>query len=43
MIEEHYCMPIAGFLGFIGGLINEYLRIRGNFTYFKFEEVNDPF
>jgi hypothetical protein len=37
MIEEHYCMPIAGLLGFVGGSINEYLRIRGHLEDFKFE------
>ena len=36
-------MPIAALLGFIGGAINEVLRISGNFTNFKFETVNDPF
>lgn len=28
LIEEKICMPIAGLLGFFGGFINEYLRIR---------------
>lgn len=43
MVEERMCMPIAAFLGSIGGFINEYLRIKGNFKPFTFEKVDDPF
>ena len=43
MKEEHMCMPIAALFGFIGGGLNEFLRILGNFGNFQFESVNDPF
>jgi hypothetical protein len=36
-------MPIAILLGFLGGTINEFIRIIGNFASFKFERVIDPF
>jgi hypothetical protein len=40
--EEYACLPFAGFLGFVGGLGNEYLRLRGN-KYASFKPVKDPF
>lgn len=40
--EEYACLPFAGFLGFIGGLGNEYFRMRGN-KYASFKPVKDPF
>jgi hypothetical protein len=43
MREEHYCMPVAAVLGMLGGIVNEYLRQKGNFAGFKFQQINDPF
>ncbi|CAK64797.1 unnamed protein product (macronuclear) [Paramecium tetraurelia] len=44
IFEEKLCMPIVGFLGLIGGVANEYLRIRGDkFMPYTFEQVKDPF
>ena len=40
--EEYACLPFAGFLGFIGGLGNEYLRLRGS-QHTAFKPVKDPF
>lgn len=40
--EEYACVPFAGVLGFVGGLVNEYLRIRGN-KFAAFQPVKDPF
>ena len=37
-------MPIVGILGLIGGVANEYLRIKGDkFMPYTFESVKDPF
>ena len=41
--EEFYCIPIAGLLGFFGGTINEYLRMKGDFLPFTFVKLDDPF
>ncbi len=34
--EEYFCIPIAGFLGLIGGFMNEYFRMRGDYLPFTF-------
>lgn len=42
--EEFYCMPIAGTLGFLGGIINELFRIKSEYNPFTFSRVDqDPF
>lgn len=44
IFEEKLCMPIVGILGLLGGVANEYLRIRGDkFMPYTFESVKDPF
>lgn len=40
--EEYACVPFAAVIGFVGGLVNEYLRIRG-IQHVSFKPVKDPF
>ncbi len=32
--EEYYCIPIAAILGFLCGVLNEFLRVKGTYTPF---------
>ncbi|EGR33204.1 hypothetical protein IMG5_059470, partial [Ichthyophthirius multifiliis] len=41
--DEYYCIPIASFLGFIGGFVNELLRIKGDYIPIIFSKNEDPF
>ncbi|EAR95916.2 membrane protein, putative (macronuclear) [Tetrahymena thermophila SB210] len=41
--DEYYCIPIASILGFVGGFINELLRIRGDYLPIIFTRQEDPF
>ena len=40
IVDEYYCLPIAGFLGFIGGIVNEYLRMKGDFFMFELDKFS---
>lgn len=40
IFEEKLCMPIVGLLGLIGGVTNEYLRLKGDkYMPFTFKPV----
>ncbi|KAL4475454.1 hypothetical protein ABPG72_022089 [Tetrahymena utriculariae] len=41
--DEYYCIPIASTLGFVGGFMNELLRIRGDYLPIIFTRQEDPF
>jgi hypothetical protein len=44
MTEEYFCIPIAGVLGFFGGIINEFIRMRGDYLPLAFgKPIDDPF